>query len=61
MRHAQSSGTFRKRTCRIVDFAAPADHRLKLRKGKKRDKYLDLAREMKKTMEHESDRDTICN
>ena len=36
----------KKRTCRIVDFAVPADHRLKLKEGKKRDKYLDLAREL---------------
>ena len=38
----------KKRTYRIVDFAAPADHRMKLRECEKRDKYLDLAREWKK-------------
>ena len=38
----------KKRTCRIVDFAAPADHRVKLKEGGNRDKYLDLARELKK-------------
>ena len=27
-------------TCRIVDFAVPADHRVKLKECKKRDKYL---------------------
>ena len=36
------------RTCRIVDFAVPADHRLKLKEIKKKGKYLDLARELKK-------------
>ena len=35
-----------KRTCRIVDFAVPADHRIKLKENKKRDKYVDLAREL---------------
>ena len=38
----------RKRTCRIVVFAVAADHRIKLKESKKRDKYLDLARELKK-------------
>ena len=31
-----------------MDFAIPADHRLKLKESKKRDKYLDPARELKK-------------
>ena len=38
----------KKRTCKIVDFAVPADHRIKLKKSEKKDKYLDLARELKK-------------
>ena len=38
----------KKRTCKIVDFAVPADHRIKLKESEKRDKYLDLARELKK-------------
>ena len=33
---------------RIVDFAVPADHRVKLKECEKRDKYLDLTRELKK-------------
>ena len=37
-----------KRTFKIVDFAVPADHRLKLKGGEKKNKYLDLARELKK-------------
>ena len=32
----------KKRTCRIVDFAVPADHKVKLKECEKRDKYLDL-------------------
>ena len=31
-----------------MDFAVPADHRVKLKESKKKDKYLDLARELKK-------------
>ena len=30
-----------------MDFTVPADHRVKLKENKKRDKYLDLARELK--------------
>ena len=38
----------KKRICKIVDFAVPADHRIKLKECEKRDKYLDLARELKR-------------
>ena len=38
----------KKRTCKIVDFAVPADHRIKLKENEKKVKYLDLARELKK-------------
>ena len=38
----------RKRICKIVDFAVLTDHRIKLKECEKRDKYLDLARELKK-------------
>ena len=38
----------KERTFRIVDFAVPADHRVKLKECEKRDKYLNLARELKK-------------
>ena len=48
----------KERTFRIVDFAVTADHRVKLKENEKRDKYLDLTRELKKIMEHESDDDT---
>ena len=38
----------KKRTCKIVDFAVPADYRIKLKEWEKKDKYLDLAMELKK-------------
>ena len=38
----------KKRNCQIVDIAVQADHKVKLREGEMRDKYLDLARELKK-------------
>ena len=42
----------KKRTYRIEDFAFRADHSIKLKESEKRDKYFDLARELKiKTME----------
>ena len=49
------------KTYRTVNFSVPDDHRRKLTENEKRDKYLDLARELKKTMEHESDNDKNCN
>ena len=36
----------KKRTCHLVDFVIPADCRVKIKENK-RDKYLDLARELK--------------
>ena len=38
----------KKRTCKIVDFAVPADNRVKLKESEKKVKYHDLARESKK-------------
>ena len=38
----------KKRIFKIVDFAVPADHRINLKESEKKDKYLDLARELKK-------------
>ena len=38
----------KKRICKIVDYAVSADHRIKLKESEKKDKYLDLARELKK-------------
>ena len=48
-------------TCQIVDFAVPADHRVKFKESEKKDKYFDLAWELKKTVEHESDDYTNYN
>ena len=36
------------RTGKIVDFAVPADHRVKLKESEKRDKYYELAKDLKK-------------
>ena len=36
----------KEKTCRIVDFVVPVNHRVKLKESEKRDKYLDLAREL---------------
>ena len=44
-----------------VDFAVPVDHRIKLKECEKKDKYLDLVRELKKTVEHAGDNFTNCN
>ena len=45
----------KKRTCKTVDSAVLADYRIKLKKSEKKDKYFNLARELKKTMKHEGD------
>ena len=49
--HSQKTRPYnntKKRICKIVGFAVPADHRIKLKECEKKDKYLDLARELKK-------------
>ena len=50
-----------KRTCKIADFAVPADHRIKLKESEKKDKYLDLARELKTLWNCEGDNYTNHN
>ena len=40
----------KKRICKIVDFTVAAEYKIKLKECEKRDKYLDLARELKKTV-----------
>ena len=37
----------KKRTCKIVDFTVSADHRVKLKESERKDKYFNLARELK--------------
>ena len=44
-----------------MDFAVSAEHRVKLKESEKKDKYLDLTRELKKTIEHEGDNYTNCD
>ena len=51
----------KRKNFKMVYFAVPADHRIKLKECEKREKCLDLAREMKKTMEHEGDNYTNCD
>ena len=51
----------KKRTCRIWDFAVPAEYRVKMKKREKRVEYQDRTREQKQTMEHESDCDINSN
>ena len=38
----------KKRTCKIVDFAVPSDHGIKLKESEKKDRYFDLARKLKR-------------
>ena len=38
----------KKRICKIVDFAVPANHKINLKDCEKKYKYLELARELKK-------------
>ena len=47
-KHKHAPHPQKKRTCRIVNHAVLADHKVKLKENEKRDKYLDLARELKK-------------
>ena len=58
--HSNHYANVRKKICQIMDFAVPEDHQLKIKESEKIDKCLDLARELKKAMEHDSDGDTIC-
>ena len=38
----------KKRTCRLMNFANPADDIVEIKEREKRNKYLDLARELRK-------------
>ena len=38
-----------------MDFAVPADHRVKWKESEKKNEYVDLTRELIKIVEHESD------
>ena len=47
IRHNDCQKKKKKRTCRIVNFDVPADHRVKLNESTTREKFLDLACELK--------------
>ena len=38
----------KRRTCYLVDFVVPADRKLKIKEHEKKNRYLDLARELRK-------------
>ena len=40
----------KEKTCKIVNFAVPLNHRIKLKEIEKKDMYLDLAIELKKNL-----------
>ena len=56
----RSDSQQKNRTCWIMEFAIPADHQVKLKESEKRNKYLDLSRKLKKTVEHKGASDTNC-
>ena len=45
---------------KITYLSVPPKHRIKLKEDKKLDKYLDLAKELKKAVEHKGDAYTNC-
>ena len=49
------------RTCWLVDIAITADHRVKIKENKKREKYQNLTRGLKKSIKYEGDSDTSFN
>ena len=42
-----NNNQLKKRICKIVDFAVPADHRIKMKEYEKKDKYFDFVGELK--------------
>ena len=59
-RRLDSEIIIKKRTCRILNFAVPADHRVKLKESEKKDNTSTLPGNLK-TVEHEIDVYTNCN
>ena len=45
----------KKGTWKILNIAVPADHKIKFKENEKKKKYVDLARELKKSVEREKD------
>ena len=52
---------WKKRKCRMMEFAVVTDHKVRVKENEKRDKYLVVARELEKTMGDEGDSETNCN
>ena len=50
-----------KRSFYLEDFAVSRDHRVKIKESKKIAKYVDLDRELKKTVIHKEDSDAYCS
>ena len=48
----------KKRTCHLLDFAVSADHKIKVKEGRKLDKFLDLAQKADKAVEYRGKYDT---
>ena len=59
--NTRSYKSTKNRTCKILDFAVPANHGIKLEKSEKKGKYLDFAWELKKTTTMEHDGDNYTN
>ena len=50
----------KERTCQLVDFAGPADHRVKLKENLKNGQISGPCQKTEKVMEYESESDTNC-
>ena len=57
--HTHTKKKKTKRTCQILDFTVPMDHRMKSEKMKRQ--ILRTCQRTKKTMKHEGNGDTNCN
>ena len=53
--------TKNKRASKIVDITTPVDYKVEFKESIKKDKYPDLTRKLKSTVEHESDGFTNFN
>ena len=51
----------KKSSCHLEEFAVSAVLGRKIKANRKSDKYLDLARGLKKAVEHEADSDAYCS
>ena len=51
----------KKITCRIEDIAGLVDHWVNIKENEKTDKNVDVAKELKRIVQHEGNGDTSCN